>query len=313
MKKYIFFLVMAIGMLYPVTCLAQEENELNVEQSAEVFLEAYSDAFQENFFEALKQKGIQNYDKSINYLLECKQLEPENLAVSHELARTYLLDKKYIQGQEYAIEAVNGAPQNYWYLNTLNDLVIAQKAEMDLLTERIPWENMKLKENLAKIYFEKKEYESALALLKKLQNTNNIASLRQRIEDSIADKEKQKKTTSFTVTRSESNEILTMEHYKTRLKGMLMMKNGNALVLQVSEEALENYPLQPYFYYTNGYALNRAKKYRKAIEVLESALDYLVNDISLGNKIYQELANAYNAISNPSKANMYLSKVKPGF
>ena len=45
-----------------------QQRDMNIEDSSEVFLEEYSDTFQENFFEALKQKGIENYDKAINLL-----------------------------------------------------------------------------------------------------------------------------------------------------------------------------------------------------------------------------------------------------
>ena len=93
-----------------------------------------------------------------------------------------------------------------------------------------------------------------------------------------------------------------------------LIKNNNHLLLkQVAEEALETYPSQPYFYYAQGYALNKSSKHRDAIEVLEAALDYLVADIKLANKIYTELVEAYNGINNSVKANMYLRKIKPGF
>ena len=82
---------------------------------------------------------------------------------------------------------------------------------------------------------------------------------------------------------------------------------------QLADEALESYPLQPFFYYAKGYALNRKSKHKEAVEVLEASLDYLLDDIALANKIYSELADAYTALNNISKANMYLSKVKPGF
>jgi len=119
---------------------------------------------------------------------------------------------------------------------------------------------------------------------------------------------------SYTTDTIENNTVAnTMESYKARIRGLLMMTSGNGLLLQVSADALENYPAQPYFYYANGYALNKDGKHSDAIEILETALDYMVGDVSLANKIYTELSAAYIAISNPSKANMYLRKVKPGF
>jgi len=59
--------------------------------------------------------------------------------------------------------------------------------------------------------------------------------------------------------------------------------------------------------------LNKNNTHKEAIEVLEAGLDYLVNDVALANQFYTELAAAYTAASNTVKANMYLSKIKPGF
>ena len=54
-------------------------------------------------------------------------------------------------------------------------------------------------------------------------------------------------------------------------------------------------------------------RHGEAVEVLEAALDYVLDDVSLSNKIYTILADAYTALNNTSKANTYLRKIKPGF
>lgn len=291
---------------------AQEEQEIQVEESSEVFLEEYSDEFQENFFEGLKQKSIQNYDRAIIYLLECRRLQPDNNAVTHELAKLYFLDKNYPESLSYGIESVSEAPHNYWYLYTLATSLNAQGNTIGTIENDIPIENKVLKENLAKIYYGQGRFEAALALLKSLDPSKSVSLLEQNIHSVLA--QKQTNTTSVSYTAISNNmESNDLERYKSRIKGLLMMTEDNSLLLQVSEEALEDYPAQPYFYYANGYALNRNKKHKEAIEILETALDYMLTDISLANKIYTELSTAYNAISNPSKANMYLRKVKPGF
>jgi len=51
--KTLFIGIMGL-VLVPIASNAQEEQEINVEQSAEVFLEEYSDDFQENFFAIAK-------------------------------------------------------------------------------------------------------------------------------------------------------------------------------------------------------------------------------------------------------------------
>lgn len=312
-NKYVFPLLLLGAFLVPGYCHAQEEEEqIQVEESAEVFLEAYSDEFQENFFEGLKQKGIQNYDRAINYLLECKRLQPDNNAVTHELAKLYFLDKNYTESVTYGVAAVTNAPENYWYLYTLATTLNAQGNTIASVENDIPMANSTLNLNLAKIYYGQERYEAALALLQPLERSKNVTLLEQHIKEVLAEKEKNTHSTSFSAEVNNAG-INDIESYKASIRGLLQMPSGSFSLLQVSGEALERYPAQPYFYYANGYALNRTNKHREAIEVLETALDYMVSDISLANKIYTELATAYNAISNPSKANMYLRKVKPGF
>ncbi len=311
-NEYIFLLFFLGTNFVPALCYAQEKQEIQIEESAEVFLEDYSDDFQENFFEALKQKGIQNYDRAINFLLECKRLQPDNKVVAYELAKNYHLDKKNIPAQEYAIEALNSDPGNYWYLHTLNAIVGKQGNTLSSLENEIPYKNDVLKENLAQIYFKDGKLEAALAVLNTLEGSKQRTALEQEINDSLQKKKAKQQTVSYTA-RVENAAPNSIANYKMRIKGLMNMTTANLLLVQLTEEALESYPSQPYFYYSNGYALNRSKKYRDAIEVLEAALDYLINDIALANKIYKELSDAYSAMSNPSKANMYLSKIKPGF
>ncbi|MGK0493826.1 MAG: tetratricopeptide (TPR) repeat protein [Maribacter sp.] len=306
-----FILFLGLSMIL-VNSYAQEEQEIQVEESAEVFLEEYSDEFQENFFEGLKQKGIQNYDRAINFLLECKRLQPDNVAVTHELARVYFLDKNYVESIDYAVAAVSAVPENYWYLNTLMTAVKKQGNNIAAVTNDIPMENSSLQENLARVYYNQEKYAEAFALLQPLKKSKNTMVLEQNIKDALAKKIKNTKSISVTTTVVNVDRS-DLESYKSRIRGLLMMPSDNSILLQVSEEALENYPAQPYFYYANGYALSKKGKHKEAIEILEIALDYMVSDISLANKIYTELSTAYNAISNPSKANMYLRKVKPGF
>jgi tetratricopeptide (TPR) repeat protein len=313
MKVGHFFLLLLFGILcVPLHGYTQDSPEIQVEESAEVFLEEYSDEFQENFFEGLKQKGIQNYDRAINFLLECKRLQPDNEAVSHELARMYFLDKNYVESKGYAIAAVLADPENYWYLNTLMTTIIKQGNDIAAVTNDIPMENSSLQENLARVYYNQEKYAEALALLQPLKKPKNTMVLEQNIKDALAKNTKNTKSISVTTTVVNTDRS-DLESYKARIRGLFMMPSDISILLQVSEEALENYPAQPYFYYANGYALSKKGKHKEAIEILEIALDYMVGDISLANKIYTELSTAYNAISNPSKANMYLRKVKPGF
>lgn len=306
---YIFALFGFI--LLPKTFYAQEIiPEFNVEESAAVFLEEYSDEFQETFFEALKEKGIENYDKAINLLLKCKQLQPENIVIDHELAKAYMASRQHTSGQEYAIVAVNGEPTNRWYLNTLVEIVQNQGNSIEGIKSQLPFSHNKLQENLTLIYFKQKKYEKALEVLETLSTSAFSKELESKIKDSIVKKEKYIRQVEVTVVNSENTD--PTQSYRDQIESLIRINNMQQL-LTVSEESLERFPLQPYFYYAYGYALNKNGKHSEAIEILESGVDYLLNDVSLANKIYTQLANAYTALNDSEKANMYLSKIKQGF
>ncbi|MFH6603020.1 tetratricopeptide repeat protein [Maribacter algicola] len=290
---------------------AQEETpEINLEPSAEVFLEEYTDEFQEKFFEALKQKGIGNHDKAVNLLLECKRLDSDNSVVAYELAKAYFEDKQYLSAKTYAVEAIMAEPDNYWYLNTLVAILQKEGSTIEETAFKIPIDNVKLSENLAMIYFKSKNYEEALAVLKRIKSSSFREELTLKINDSIQNKEPAEQEADFSITDEEDAD--PSKTYKGRLEELM---NGAdvAEMLKLSAEALESYPLQPYFYYAQGYALNKKEQYQEAVEVLEISLDYLLDDPALENKIYKELADAHQALNNTSKANMYLRKIKPGF
>ena len=299
-----------ISIMMSQFALAQETPKVvQEEESAEVFLEEYTDEFQEKFFEGLKQKSIQNYDRAINLFLECKGLNVDNSAIDHELAKTYLLDKKFIPAQEYAVEALISEPGNYWYLNTLVSILDKQSNTIETVKNNIPYDNNKLQENLAHIYFRKGAYQNALQVLGGL-GTPFAKNLTQKINDSLSQKNTIK-TSQTEVKEIKPEGDSTLSGYIDDLERLLLDKDFKK-AQELAMTAIESYPLQPYFYYIHGVSLHRAGQSNSAIEILEMGLDFLFDDEKLANKFYQELADAYTAIGNSSKANGYLSKIKSG-
>ena len=53
------------------------------------------DKFQEYFFEALKQKGIENYQKSANALLICIEMNDSDPVLFYELGKNYMQLKNF--------------------------------------------------------------------------------------------------------------------------------------------------------------------------------------------------------------------------
>ncbi|MEE9361829.1 MAG: hypothetical protein V3U92_04450 [Cellulophaga sp.] len=282
-------------------------NAQEIEESAEVFLEDYTDEFQEKFFEALKQKGIENYDRAINLLLECKRIKENDVVVDYELAKAYFVSKEYVSGQEYAITAVNADPKNLWYLDILVKIISRQGRTIEEEALNIPFKNIQLKENLALIYFRSRNYKKATNILEGIKLTPFSEDLLQKMKNIQKAATKQKKHTP--IETIEVKETSPLEKYKEKIEKLIQEENFSALD-KVSMGAIESFPLQPYFYYANGLANNKNAKHKKAIKVLENALDYLLSEDGLGNKIYKELVIAYKALGNSSKTNKYLSKIK---
>jgi len=294
--------------------MAQESpNVIQEEESAEVFLEEYTDEFQNTFFEALKQKGIQNYDRAINLLLECKQLQPENTALDHELAKAYFLDKKYVPAQQYAIEALVADPGNYWFLDNLADISEKQGISIQSLENTIPYENEFLKANLAKRYFQKGNYQNAKDILSNLTMTQERLLFLQKVNDSLHQETiEQERVNTDGVEAPKESRKNPLEELRDTLEKLVLTNDFKTLENE-AKKALENYPLQPDFYYFHGLAMIRMKKYQGGISILEEGLDYIFENDLLANSFYKELANGYNALGNSSKANTYLSKIKSGF
>ncbi|MEJ1221543.1 tetratricopeptide repeat protein [Sediminicola sp. 1XM1-17] len=303
MKKRLHFLLLCIAVLLSAGHIFAQEPE----ESAEIMLEAYSDEFQEKFFEALKQKGIENYDRAINLFLECKAMDNNNPVIDHELAKSYALNRDFINAQDYVLKAINLAPENFWFLHTLVDITEKQGNSFDTVRALIPYSNEMLREHLAQIYYNRQNYDNALFVLEGLRKTSAVNTLRRRIadakgEDVSSDLEEE-------VEQQGEKEESPLDDFMMGM-AQLIEKEDFKQLETVSAEALETFPLQPYFYYARGLALNKLSRHKEAVAVMEEGLDYLLEDQLLANKFHKELANAHIALGNSSKANMYLSKIK---
>ena len=75
-----------------------------------------------------------------------------------------------------------------------------------------------------------------------------------------------------------------------------------------AESSTELFPLQPQFYYFAGLANNQLKNFKKAAAILETGLDYLVDDKALEINFYIQLGQAYSGLGNNAKKESYFIK-----
>ena len=162
MKKLGIYWILLFGILcIPNMLLAQKEpNEVVV----------FDNGFQDNFFEALKQKGIENYDKAIESLLICKEKEPENPVVYFELGKNYLAQKKYKDAYDNFEKVTKMDPKNRWAWVGMYDVCYETHDynQAIVIVEKLVEFKEDYKEDLTSLYMNTNQFDKALELINEL-------------------------------------------------------------------------------------------------------------------------------------------------
>ena len=80
------------------------------------------------------------------------------------------------------------------------------------------------------------------------------------------------------------------------------------IVAKKAASLIEIYPTQPQFYYFSGLANNQLKLYKKAVEMLEMGMDFVVEDVQLEINFNLQLGEAYNGLGDFKKKEQYFAK-----
>lgn len=406
------------------------------------------DEFQELFFEALKQKGIENYDRAAQALEQCIVLDKSKAILYFELGKNYIALKNFGAAEDALKTAIQKAPSNEWYLDELYGYYVSQNNFEEALktVQQLVKYHPDYKEDLARLYVKMERYDDALEILDGLDASfgisagrdvlrnriykatgkvnEQITNLETRVEDNPKNeanylsliyryseqgkKQKAFKTAKALLRNKPNSQVVHLALYKfyldenniddavnsmkvvvqsntiepkTKLKVLsdfmnfvklhpeyeddLMqattilddnadtetivnlaeyhMQKGNmqkaltnfekALTLNTdnfnvlknivlihidlkefdiaktkSEAAILKYPAQPLFYLTNGVALNSLNLPKEAITILQSGLDWILDDTAMEADFYVQLANAYKTLLNSAKAKLYMDK-----
>ncbi|WPR72212.1 tetratricopeptide repeat protein [Flavobacterium sp. NG2] len=439
-RKSVLSLLFLVLLGNATTALAQTEND---------YVKTDKDKFQDHFYEALKQKGIENYDKAILALEKCLKLEPENATVHFELGKNYLALKKYSNAQTAFEKATQIDPTNKWFWIGIYDVNYATKDYLGAIPtiNKLISFDPKFKEDLTSLYMNTAQFDKALALINELNETVGKSDRREsykiqilsqgkyqnaEIQNLLEQIKKNPKEESNYVNLiyfySKNNEIdkvletarqletaiptsewaqvsLFKFHIENKdgdkaVKAMnivlasakidskikhrifnefLIFVNSNPqyesevekaigyfdadseidvskevgkyyhskkewakaikyyelsnsksekidvennllllqaytdmnqfdVVLRKASDLIDFFPNQPQFYYFSGLAYNQLKQFKKATEVLEMGMDFVVEDRKLEINFNIQLGEAYNGLGNNSKKEFYFSK-----
>lgn len=179
MKRIVFILLACFSGLNP-TGIFSQESEIIMQEVNKDDLGNVTDEFQENFFEALKQKGIENYEKAVQALLKCQKLEPQNAVVYFELGKNYKLLKNYAQAIKSLQTSNRLKPNQEWVLVELMDVYKLNK-DYDsaiLIAKNLINLNTKYQNDLAGLYLIAQKYDELIALLDQLDAQLGINEFR---------------------------------------------------------------------------------------------------------------------------------------
>ena len=161
MKKIIFFF--SFVFLFCNTNLLLAQTEPDAVALAE-------DDFETNFYESLKQKGIENYDRAITSLEKCEALKPNNFIVNFELGKNYLLLKEYKKAYEFFEKATKIDPKNQWAWVGMYDVCYDTQDYNQAISivQKLIEFKVDYKEDLTSLYMNTQQFDKALDLINEL-------------------------------------------------------------------------------------------------------------------------------------------------
>ncbi len=128
------------------------------------------------FFEALAQRGIENYDKAIVAIQKCLEKEPKNPAFLYELGKNQLDAKDYVAAETTFKSAVEIDNKQRWYWNGLYD-VYYQTKNFDKaigVVQKLIEFDPNMREDLVSLYMNTDQKEKALHLLKEMEASSHL-------------------------------------------------------------------------------------------------------------------------------------------
>jgi len=184
MKKQFYIIVLLIGIvLIPQSSYAQVDFNKRPDDD----LGNVEDEFQEYFFEALKQKGIENYDRAVDALQKCLNLNSKLPVIYFELGKNYNKLKNFGAAEDALKKAISMQPDNEWFLDELYDVYYQQDDINNAIKtiKQLVKYHPDYKEDLAALYVREEKYKQALELLDELDTEIGISESRDAMRSDI--------------------------------------------------------------------------------------------------------------------------------
>ena len=136
------------------------------------------DQLENNFYEAMKQRGIENYDKAIVAIQKCLEKEPKNPAFLYELGKNQLDLKNYVDAEISFKSAIEIDSKQRWYWNGLYDIYYQTKDFQKSIpvVQKLVEFDPNMREDLVSLYMNTNQKDKALVLLKEMEASSHLTS-----------------------------------------------------------------------------------------------------------------------------------------
>ena len=150
-------------------------NQLFAQQNSED-IALVENKTEDYFFEALAQRGIENYDKAIVAIQKCLEKEPKNAAFLYELGKNQLDAKDYVAAEITFKSAVEIDNKQRWYWNGLYDVYYQTKNYEKAIgvVQKLIEFDPNMREDLVSLYMNTDQKEKALHLLKEMEASSHL-------------------------------------------------------------------------------------------------------------------------------------------
>ncbi len=224
--------------------------------------------FEHNFFEALKQKHLENYEDALVLFEKCTKIDPNAAAPYHEAAKIYKNLNNSNQALEYSLKAYKLDEGNETYAYLCARLLTKQKKYQQAkdIYKSLTKTNKKSEiyfYELADIYILSSDFKGAIKTYNKLESVIGI------------------------------NKMLSLQKHKIYMQ-ILDVESGNNELLRLAEEFPEDTGVLEIL--AEGYLLNNEKE--KAFEIFKK-----ISELDKENgRVYLMLYDYYKSVGENEKA-----------
>lgn len=257
------------------------------------------DQFQISFYESLKQKGIENYDKAILSLQKCVALDSLQPDVYYELGKNYFKRREFQLSEKNFEKATQLNPENKWYWAGWYDVLIQTRkyAEAESVLNKLIALDAQYKEELVSVYMYSQQYEKALNLINEMNDEMGKSERRTQIKSQIlsmsAFKIKEKEILLDMIEKNPKEEI----HYISLMN--LYIQNGDDdHAFEVAKKLSKEIPQSEWAHISLFKFYLEENKPNDAIKSMNKVLASVGIDSQIKHRIFNEFL--VYTFSNPS-------------